>query len=156
MNDQRKIEVEEVEAVAPPPKARVDLESPAETFERKRDYLAGFLAEQPTEAPAGGAGGDLQAAIVETLKTIYDPEIPVDIYELGLIYDVSVTDEGDATVLMTLTTPHCPVAESMPGEVEIRVLSVPGVRDAEVKLVWDPPWDPSKMSDEARLELGML
>ncbi|WP_338501986.1 SUF system Fe-S cluster assembly protein [Sphingomonas kaistensis] len=156
MNEQRKIETEEVDAVAPPPKARVDLETPAETFERKRDYLAGFLDQQPAEVPAGGAGGDLQAAIVETLKTIYDPEIPVDIYELGLIYDVSVTDDGDATVLMTLTTPHCPVAESMPGEVEIRVLSVPGVRDAEVKLVWDPPWDPSKMSDEARLELGML
>jgi FeS assembly SUF system protein len=156
MNEQRKIEIEEVDAVAPPPRARVDLESPAETFERKRDYLAGFLAEQPAAPPVAGAGSDLQAAIVETLKTIYDPEIPVDIYELGLIYDVSVTDEGDATVLMTLTTPHCPVAESMPGEVEIRVLSVPGVRDAEVKLVWDPPWDPSKMSDEARLELGML
>jgi FeS assembly SUF system protein len=156
MNEQRKIETEEVDAVAPPPKARVGVESPAETFERKRDYLAGFLNQEPEESPAGGAGGDLQAAIVETLKTIYDPEIPVDIYELGLIYDVSVTDDGDATVLMTLTTPHCPVAESMPGEVEIRVLSVPGVRDAEVKLVWDPPWDPSKMSDEARLELGML
>lgn len=154
MNEERKIEVEEVASVAPPPKARV--ESAGETFERKRDYLAGFLAETPAELPKGGAGSDLQAAIVETLKTIYDPEIPVDIYELGLIYDVSVTDEGDATVLMTLTTPHCPVAESMPGEVEIRVLSVPGVRDAEVKLVWDPPWDPSKMSDEARLELGML
>ncbi|GAA4032018.1 hypothetical protein GCM10022281_09560 [Sphingomonas rosea] len=156
MNEERKIAIEEVDAVAPPPKARVEQESAAETFERKRDYLAGFLSETPPEAPVGGAGGDLQAAIVETLKTIYDPEIPVDIYELGLIYDVSVTDEGDATVLMTLTTPHCPVAESMPGEVEIRVLSVPGVRDAEVKLVWDPPWDPSKMSDEARLELGML
>ena len=156
MNEQRKIETEEVETVAPPPKARVEVETPAETFERKRDYLAGFLAEKPADAPAHGPGGDVQAAIVEALKTIYDPEIPVDIYELGLIYDVSVTDDGDATVLMTLTTPHCPVAESMPGEVEIRVLSVPGVRDAEVKLVWDPPWDPSKMSDEARLELGML
>jgi FeS assembly SUF system protein len=156
MNEQRKIETEEVAAVTPPPKARVEVETPVETFERKRDYLSGFLAEPPAQPPAAGAGSDLQAAIVETLKTIYDPEIPVDIYELGLIYDVSVTDEGDATVLMTLTTPHCPVAESMPGEVEIRVLSVPGVRDAEVKLVWDPPWDPSKMSDEARLELGML
>jgi FeS assembly SUF system protein len=156
MNEERKIEVEEVEAVASPPRARVEQESPAATFERKRDYLAGFLAEKPAEPPVGGAGGDLQQAIVETLKTIYDPEIPVDIYELGLIYDVTVTDEGDATVTMTLTTPHCPVAESMPGEVELRVLSVPGVRDAEVKLVWDPPWDPSKMSDEARLELGML
>lgn len=156
MNQERKIEIEEVEAVTAPPKARVEVETPAETFERKRDYLAGFLAEKPAEAPVSGAGGDLQARIVETLKTIYDPEIPVDIYELGLIYDVAVSDEGDATVTMTLTTPHCPVAESMPGEVELRVLSVPGVRDAEVKLVWDPPWDPSKMSDEARLELGML
>jgi len=156
MNQERKIEVEEVTDVAKPPKARVEAESPAETFERKRDYLAGFLAEQPAEPAAHGAGGDLQAAIVETLKSIYDPEIPVDIYELGLIYDVAVSADGDAVVTMTLTTPHCPVAESMPGEVELRVLSVPGVRDAEVKLVWDPPWDPSKMSDEARLELGML
>ena len=93
---------------------------------------------------------------IDILKTVYDPEIPVNIYELGLIYDVTITEDGDAVVTMTLTTPHCPVAESMPGEVELRVLSVPGIRDAEVKLVWDPPWDPSKMSDEARLELGML
>ena len=105
---------------------------------------------------ASAPGGQLQEAVIEALKSIYDPEIPVDIYELGLIYDVSVSEDGDAVVTMTLTTPHCPVAESMPGEVELRVLSVPGVRDAEVKLVWDPPWDPSKMSDEARLELGML
>ena len=151
MNEERRIETEEVGAVETPPRARV-----TEDFERKRDYLAGFLAEQPKDEPATGAGGDVQAAIVEVLKSIYDPEIPVDIYELGLIYDVSVSEDGDAVVTMTLTTPHCPVAESMPGEVELRVLSVPGVRDAEVKLVWDPPWDPSKMSDEARLELGML
>ena len=154
MGEEKKIEIEEVTEVAPPPRARV--ESAGETFERKRDYLAGFLAEKPADAPAHGPGGDVQAAIVEALKTIYDPEIPVDIYELGLIYDVAVDEDGDAVVTMTLTTPHCPVAESMPGEVELRVLSVPGVRDAEVKLVWDPPWDPSKMSDEARLELGML
>jgi FeS assembly SUF system protein len=156
MNQERKIEIEEVTEVARPPKARVELESPAETFERKRDYLSGFLAEKAAALPVAGPGSDLQASIVEALKTIYDPEIPVDIYELGLIYDVAVTEDGDAVVTMTLTTPHCPVAESMPGEVELRVLSVPGVRDAEVKLVWDPPWDPSKMSDEARLELGML
>jgi FeS assembly SUF system protein len=156
MGEERKIEVEEVAEVPPPPRARVDVETPAETFERKRDYLSGFLAEKPAEPTAHGPGGDVQAAIVEALKTIYDPEIPVDIYELGLIYDVAVDDDGDAVVTMTLTTPHCPVAESMPGEVELRVLSVTGVRDAEVKLVWDPPWDPSKMSDEARLELGML
>lgn len=155
MNEERKIEVEEVGSVDTPPRARVP-ESVSETFERKRDYLTGFLSDQPKEEPVHGPGGDLQAAIVEVLKTIFDPEIPVDIYELGLIYDVSVDEDGGAVVTMTLTTPHCPVAESMPGEVELRVLSVPGVRDAEVKLVWDPPWDPSKMSDEARLELGML
>jgi FeS assembly SUF system protein len=150
MNEERKIETEEVGAVAPPPRARVE-----ETFERKRDYLAGFLSGDKDE-PQGGAGSDLQASVVEALKSIYDPEIPVDIYELGLIYDVAVSEDGDVVVTMTLTTPHCPVAESLPQEVELRVLGVPGVRDAEVKLVWDPPWDPSKMSDEARLELGML
>jgi FeS assembly SUF system protein len=151
MNEERRIETEEVEAVTPPPRARV---TPG--FERKRDYLAGFLAGEKPEEPKAGAGSDLQAAVVDALKSIYDPEIPVDIYELGLIYDVDISEDGDAVVTMTLTTPHCPVAESLPNEVELRVLSVPGIRDAEVKLVWDPPWDPSKMSDEARLELGML
>ncbi len=151
MNEERKIETEEVDAVMPPPRARVTPE-----FERKRDYLAGFLAGESEAPPSAGAGSDLQAAVVEVLKSVYDPEIPVDIYELGLIYDVDITEEGDATITMTLTTPHCPVAESLPNEVELRVLSVPGIRDAVVNLVWDPPWDPSKMSDEARLELGML
>jgi FeS assembly SUF system protein len=158
MNEERKIETEVVESVDAPPRARVtDTESVTDTFERKRDYLAGFLSGESETAPAGdGPSDDIKERIVETLKSIYDPEIPVDIYELGLIYDVAVSDDGDVVVTMTLTTPHCPVAESMPGEVELRILSVPGVRDAEVKLVWDPPWDPTKMSDEARLELGML
>ena len=98
----------------------------------------------------------IQAQVLEAVQTCYDPEIPVNIFELGLVYEIVVSEVGFVTVKMTLTTPHCPVAESMPGEVELRVLSVPGIRDAEVKLVWDPPWDPSKMSDEARLELGML
>ena len=151
MNQERKIEVEEVDAVAPPPRARLTQE-----VERKKDYLAGFLSGEPQDEPSAGPGSDLQVAVVEVLKSIYDPEIPVDIYELGLIYDVEVSEDGDAHIKMTLTTPHCPVAESMPGEVEMRVLSVPGIRDAVVDLVWDPPWDPSKMSDEARLELGML
>ena len=151
MNTERKIETEEVEAVSPPPRARVTSE-----FERKRDYLTGFLSGEtkpPDEVPANE---DLKNSVIDALKSIYDPEIPVDIYELGLIYDVAISEDGDAVVTMTLTTPHCPVAESLPNEVELRVLSVPGIRDAEVKLVWDPPWDPSKMSDEARLELGML
>jgi len=155
VNRERKIETEKVDAVAPPARARVTPETASETFGRKKDYLAGFLAGEKDE-PKAGPGSDLQAEVVEVLKSIYDPEIPVDIYELGLIYDVEVSEDGDATITMTLTTPHCPVAESMPGEVELRVMSVPGIRDAVVNLVWDPPWDPSKMSDEARLELGML
>lgn len=154
MNEASKIEVEEVDAVAAPPKARV--EEARETFERKRDYLDGFLSQKPADLPAGEPGGATYDAIIDALKEIYDPEIPVNIYDLGLIYNVEVTSEGHAVVTMTLTTPHCPVAESMPGEVELRVGAVPGVGHAEVNLVWDPPWDPQKMSDEARLELGML
>lgn len=149
--------VEEVDSVAPPPRAKVeDAESPAEKLERKRDYLEGFLAEKPQGVSPGAPGGDIYEGVIAALKDIFDPEIPVNIYDLGLIYGVDVADEGGVVVTMTLTTPHCPVAESMPGEVELRVGAVPGVRDAEVNLVWDPPWDPAKMSDEARLELGML
>src|SRR5690242_8509681 len=155
MNEERKITVEEVESVVAPPKARVE-ESPRETFERKRDYLDGFLSQKPAAPPAGEPGGPLYEAVIEALKEIYDPEIPVNIYDLGLIYGVDVTDEGHAAVTMTLTTPHCPVAESMPGEVELRVSAVPGIATADVNLVWDPPWDPQKMSDDAKLELGML
>ena len=146
-----RIEIEEVTGVEPPPRARVE-----EGFARKRDYLEGFLKQQPAEIASGQPGGETYEAVVAALKDIYDPEIPVNIYDLGLIYGVDVTADGDAVVTMTLTTPHCPVAESMPGEIEMRVGAVPGVRDAEVNLVWDPPWDPAKMSDEAKLELGML
>ena len=151
------------EAVEKPPRARVDdavedavEESPRETMTRKRDYLEGFLQKKPETVPAGAPGGEIYEAVVAALKEIYDPEIPVNIYDLGLIYGVDVTDQGDVAITMTLTTPHCPVAESMPGEVEMRAMAVPGVRDAEVNLVWDPPWGPNLMSDEARLELGML
>lgn len=142
-----------------PPRARVDDAidpDAASDSPRTRDYLDGFLAAKPPEGAPGGPGSDLQAAVIDALREIYDPEIPVNIYDLGLIYGVEVDENADATVTMTLTTPHCPVAESMPGEVEMRVTSVPGIRDAEVNLVWDPPWGPHKMSDEARLELGML
>lgn len=151
------IRVEEVEAVPTPPRARVeDVAAPRETFERKRDYLEGFLQQKPQGVTGGEPGGELYEAVIVALKEIYDPEIPVNIYELGLIYGVEVTAEGHAAVTMTLTTPHCPVAESMPAEVELRVSAVPGIATADVNLVWDPPWDPAKMSDEARLELGML
>ena len=147
--------------VGKPPRARVEdavdtEESPRESMERKRDYLEGFLQKKPENVPAGAPGGDLYEAVVAALKEIYDPEIPVNIYDLGLIYGVDVDDESDVIVTMTLTTPHCPVAETMPGEVELRAASGPGVRDAEVNLVCDPPWGPEKMTDEARLELGML
>ena len=151
MNEERRIEVEQVDGVPSPPKARV-----GDTFERKRDYLEGFLSQQKPAEPAAGSGGNLYEDVIEALKDIYDPEIPVNIYDLGLIYDGEITPENHALVKMTLTTPHCPVAESMPGEVELRVGSVPGIGHAEVELVWDPPWDPQKMSDEAKLELGML
>lgn len=151
-----KIRIEEVDHVPPPPKARVeDAETAVEKLDRKKDYLDGFLAQKPAELPADAPGGDLYEAVIAALKDIYDPEIPVNIYDLGLIYNVEIND-AHVVVTMTLTTPHCPVAESMPGEVELRVGSVPGVGDCEVNLVWDPPWSPESMSDEARLELGML
>ncbi len=126
-----------------------------ETFERKKDYLDGFLAQKPTPLSGEEPGGALYEAVIDALKDIYDPEIPVNIYDLGLVYNVEISG-GHTIVTMTLTTPHCPVAESMPGEVEMRVAAVPGVGSAEVNLIWDPPWDPQKMSDEAKLELGML
>jgi FeS assembly SUF system protein len=150
------IRIEEVEGVPPPPRARVeDAEAPRETFERKKDYLEGFLAQKPAPQTGEEPGGDVYESVIAALKDIYDPEIPVNIYDLGLIYNVEIED-GSAVVTMTLTTPHCPVAETMPGEVELRVESVPGIRDAEVNLVWEPAWSPASMTDEARLELGML
>lgn len=155
MNEQSKIAVEEVDAVTAPPKARVE-DAARETFERKRDYLEGFLAKKPEALDGTEPGGELYEAVIAAIKEIYDPEIPVNIYDLGLIYGVEIGPDNHAIVTMTLTTPHCPVAESMPAEVELRVGAVPGVGASEVNLVWDPPWDPQKMSDDAKLELGML
>jgi FeS assembly SUF system protein len=143
----RKFDVEIVDEAPKPPKAP--------PVARERDYLEGFLAKPAAETPEGEPGGSLYEAVIDALRSIFDPEIPVNIYDLGLVYAVEI-DEGHVIVTMTLTTPHCPVAESMPGEVEMRVSTVPGVATAEVNLVWDPPWDPGKMSDEAKLELGML
>ena len=94
--------------------------------------------------------------IIATLKTIYDPEIPVDIYELGLIYGVDVADDGEVHVIMTLTTPMCPVAETLPPEVEDKVRSVLGVTDVSLDLVWDPPWSVDMLSDAARLEMNLM
>lgn len=94
--------------------------------------------------------------IVGVLKSIFDPEIPVDIYELGLIYDVFVNEDADVKILMTLTTPNCPVAETLPKEVEEKVKSLDEVKDAEVEITFDPPWSQDLMSEEAKLELGLL
>ena len=94
--------------------------------------------------------------IIKVLKTIFDPEIPVDIYELGLIYDVFVNEEFDAKILMTLTSPNCPVAESLPADVEQKVKSIKGINNVEVEMTFDPPWTKDLMSEEAKLELGFL
>ena len=99
---------------------------------------------------------ELKDQIIEVLKGIYDPEIPVNIYEIGLIYEVKVDDGANVHVLMTLTSPMCPVAESLPPEVEEKVAAVEGVTSAEVEVTWDPPWDPEMMSEAAKLELGFF
>ena len=93
---------------------------------------------------------------VDVLRTIFDPEIPVDIYELGLIYDVQVSEDGDIQILMTLTSPNCPVAETLPVEVKEKVRSLPDAKEVEVEITFDPPWTKDMMSEAARLELGML
>jgi FeS assembly SUF system protein len=98
----------------------------------------------------------IETEVIEALRTCYDPEIPVNIYDMGLIYEVKVEPSGLARVVMTLTSPHCPAAAQLPTEVEMRVRCVPGVTDAEVEVVWDPPWDPSKLSEAAKLQLGFL
>ncbi|MGY8737705.1 MAG: SUF system Fe-S cluster assembly protein [bacterium] len=145
-------------------------------FERLKAKLTGAAAPDTTEetmteeqevnkaadTPDSNAGKGLSPAmqirdrIIAVLKTVYDPEIPVDIYELGLVYGVDVTDDGEAHVTMTLTTPMCPVAETLPPEVEDKVRNVMGVKDCSLDLVWDPPWSVDMMSDAARLELNMM
>jgi FeS assembly SUF system protein len=102
------------------------------------------------------AGEDLREAIVAALRKVYDPEIPVNIYDLGLIYGLDIGEGGGVDLRMTLTAPGCPVAQSFPGIVEQAVKAVPGVSEARVELVWEPPWGPDRMSKAARLQLGML
>ena len=99
---------------------------------------------------------DIGEEIISVLKTVYDPEIPVDIYELGLIYDVQISDEGEAKVLMTLTTPNCPVAESLPMEVEEKVGEIEGITKSKVEITFEPEWEKDMMSEEAKFELGLL
>ena len=108
------------------------------------------------EVPPPAPHGIDEDAIVNVLKTVFDPEIPVDIFELGLIYAVEIADDGKVKVEMTLTTPSCPSAQELPAQVEEAVRMVPGVADVEVEVVWDPPWDQSRMSEDARLALNMF
>lgn len=101
-------------------------------------------------------GAGLKAAVIDALRTVYDPEIPVNIYDLGLVYDLDVDEKGAVAIRMTLTAPGCPVAQTFPCTVECAVREVPGVTDVEVELVWDPPWTYDRMSDAVKLQLGML
>lgn len=130
------------------------------TAEGNRDYFD--FAEKPpaetedVERPGGEDDPDLREPVLDALKTVQDPEIPVNLVDLGLIYELIVRKGGIVFVEMTLTTPACPVAQSMPGEVEAAIGTVPGVSEVRVKLVWTPPWDKDRMTEEAKLELGMM
>lgn len=112
--------------------------------------------EQQQEQISTIEQGIIQAQAIEAVRTCFDPEIPVNIYELGLIYDVVVDDYGKVLVRMTLTSPHCPAAQSLPRDVDTKIKAVPGVRDVRVEVVWTPPWNPTMMSEAARLELGFM
>ncbi len=98
----------------------------------------------------------IEAQVLDALRTCYDPEIPVNVYELGLVYEVKVDDAGVVSIKMTLTSPHCPAVQSLPAEIESKVRAISDITDVKLELVWDPPWDPSKMSEAARLQLGMM
>ena len=111
--------------------------------------------ENPTTGPDSG-DTDLKDKIIEVLKTCFDPEIPVNIYELGLIYDIETDEQGKVEIRMTLTSPMCPVAGSLPPEVETKIKAIPGVSSAKVEVVWEPPWTPEKMSEAAKLTLNVM
>jgi len=114
------------------------------------------MTQDTDQTPAPTGTEALRSAIVDALKGVYDPEIPVNIYDLGLIYDLHIDDTGNVDIKMTLTAPGCPVAQTFPGTVECAVKCVEGVTDARVELVWDPPWDKDRMTEAAKLQLGML
>ena len=134
----------------------MSMDAKTETAISDSDAFAASWDEPQKSALSQAELDRLTDDLIEALKTVYDPEIPVDIYELGLIYKVDVSDDRDVLVEMTLTAPGCPVAGEMPGWVEDAVKKVPGVKSARANLVFDPPWDSSKMSDEAKLALNMF
>lgn len=132
----------------------------------KQEYPIHFGAVQAPQQPESAsaaepaqtdeAAGSLETRVVQALRSVYDPELPVNIYELGLIYKLAITEAGQVDIDMTLTAPNCPVAGSLPGQVEQVVQAVPGVSAVKVNLVWDPPWTQQRLSDAAKLELGLL
>jgi len=124
-----------------------------ETPETKDAFVPVHSRSRVTLDPAARA---IEEKVIEQLRSCYDPEIPVNIYELGLIYDIDVSAEGAVRIVMTLTSPACPVAGSLPPDVEARVRSIPGVKEAKVEVTWEPPWGPDKMTDAAKLQLNML
>jgi FeS assembly SUF system protein len=122
------------------------------SLERAAEFLSADSADRTRQGEVDALG----ERVIDVLRTVYDPEIPVNIFELGLIYKVDIDDDHHVRIDMTLTSPACPVAGSLPGEVEAKVGDIEGVRGATVELVWDPPWNPSMMTEEAQLELGMI
>jgi FeS assembly SUF system protein len=123
-----------------------------QSLERAADFLSADSADKARQREVDTLG----ERIIDVLRTVYDPEIPVNIFELGLIYKVDIGDDNHVQIEMTLTSPACPVAGTLPGEVETKVSDIEGISGATVELVWDPPWNPSMMTEEAQLELGMI
>lgn len=134
-----------------PQGGKADAEVAVETQEQNMDPV-----EATPAAPSQGTAGDLEERVKDALRTVYDPEIPVNIYDLGLIYNLDIDADGDVKIRMTLTSPMCPVADILPQQVEDAVLMTEGVRDVDLELVWEPPWHPARLSDEVKLELGLL
>ena len=146
-------------AVAPPIAQENPGVEPAPMGTQLPNAEQAIEASEPLTArqdPIMAKACDIEQAVIEVLRTVYDPEIPVNIYELGLVYAIDIDADGKVVVRMTLTSPGCPVAGSLPPEVESKVSQVPGVTSAKVNLVWDPPWDMSQMSEAAKLQLGMF
>jgi FeS assembly SUF system protein len=121
-------------------------------LDKATEFLSADSADERRQVEVDG----LADRVIEVLRTVYDPEIPVNIFELGLIYRIDVDDQNEVHIDMTLTSPMCPVAEALPEEVKTKVEAVDGVSGAAVNVVWDPPWNPSMMTEEAQLELGMI
>jgi FeS assembly SUF system protein len=121
-------------------------------LDRATEFLSADAADKARQAEVDALGD----RVIDALRTVYDPEIPVNIFELGLVYKIDIDDRNEVHIEMTLTSPMCPVAETLPGEVKAKVEAVTGVGAAEVNVVWDPPWNPSMMTEEAQLELGII